>query len=792
MNWKIFTTACINIALVSFPQNMIGCGPEVDPYDYYTSFFHQNLPDAAGYESFYYTGINFLYNENEPGDVTDILADEWATYCGHHVTKSDAYKFVNKFNRDDLKNLYLHLEKQFPLSIQDSVLHNSMTNYFTTTKDLEGLGYILYAKQVEPFVVADDDWHSQDMKRYSPKITALIKGGQQLYTAAKKNIFKLKYAYQIIRLAHYSAHFTDAIKFYDEYVTGNKTKSVLQPLSLALKAGALLKTGNEKEAAYLFSKSFNSSLTKRVSNYLGFKWSINAGIPRAKYLALCKNNSEKANMLALFALGSVENELGAMKEIYNLDPRCEAFQVLVVREINKLEEKYFTPALQNKKPESIYYFTWNEDNTDSIMKTGREELLPLMQFLHTAAQNKKIKNAGLFETGAAYVSYMLKDYNNAEIYLSDAKALKLTQKVQDQWALTKLLVTINEKKNIDSSFEEQLLPSIQWLQKKAASEKPIAVSGYYDSVSQWKLFYRNLMNEIIARRYHQQKDIYKEALAIGAADQVTGNASNDNFYFTNGLDFLQNKMSVKDVEKLYALMTSGKANSFENYLLHHNSIKKKDVIDFSGTAYLREYDYANAIHWLKKISGKKTLAIGKDPFVDLLYDREDLLPSDSNHSTTKLAFAQEMQQLMKDVETDKSNAAKYYKIATGLYNMTYYGHAWELVQYYRSGTDGYHIPENATRFQKEYYGCFSSAHYFEKAMNASTDKSFKARCLFMMAKCSQKQLSQPQDEYYNNDQKFKNNKYFPQLIKEYNQTPFFQEAYSSCSYLRDFIKNNQH
>jgi hypothetical protein len=132
--------------------------------------------------------------------------------------------------------------------------------------------------------------------------------------------------------------------------------------------------------------------------------------------------------------------------------------------------------------------------------------------------------------------------------------------------------------------------------------------------------------------------------------------------------------------------------------------------------------------------------------------------------------------------------------------MTYYGHAWQLVQYNRSGSDGYYIPDDATSFQKEYYGCYKAQAYFEKAMNTSADRNFKARCLFMMAKCSQKNIRQPQyndfgDKYdqYNDEQdkyfiQFKNNAYFPKLVKEFGNTPFYKEAYNSCSYLRDFVQ----
>ena len=247
----------------------------------------------------------------------------------------------------------------------------------------------------------------------------------------------------------------------------------------------------------------------------------------------------------------------------------------------------------------------------------------------------------------------------------------------------------------------------------------------------------------------------------------------------------------KDVEKLYALLNTKQPTKFESYLFKHTSVNKKDVIDFAGTSYLREYQYSKAISWFNKSTDKKSLAIYSNPFIDLLYDREEKFPSEVKFITTKLAFAQEMLRLQKTAVTDKANAARYYyKIALGMYNMTYYGHAWELVQYDRSGSEDCNTPENATGFQKEYYHCFKAKAFFEKALNAGTDKNFKARCLFMMAKCAQKQVYQPGYYEDNSDSwpAYKNNKYFPQFVKQYCNTAFYKEAFNSCSYLRDFVK----
>jgi hypothetical protein len=98
MNWKLFITACASSLLISFPQNIIGCGGEMDPYDYYISFFHANLPDAKGYRPFYYTGYNFLYDETEPVSVSKLLSEEWAGYCGDPVKPNDAFTLVNRFS----------------------------------------------------------------------------------------------------------------------------------------------------------------------------------------------------------------------------------------------------------------------------------------------------------------------------------------------------------------------------------------------------------------------------------------------------------------------------------------------------------------------------------------------------------------------------------------------------------------------------------------------------------------------------------------------------------------------
>jgi hypothetical protein len=796
MNWKLFFVACSSVIAVSFPQNIIGCGPDSDPYDYYTSFFHNTLNEASGYKPFYYTGSNFLYDENETFNTAQLLSEEWANYCKNGTTATDAYAIVNGISWRDLDKVYQAIQKNQTLKLSDSVAHNTMLAYFQKTKDLEALGYILYAKKVEPFVVGNSDYWEPAV-RDSAQMNKLIQDGVQLYNATKSPLLQLKYGYQITRLALYSDRYEDAIKMYDKYIAPNTIESVLQPIALALKAGAYFRTGKQMEAAYLFSKAFSNSPAKRISNYLGFTWSINDSSKREQYLQFCKNDEEKANMLALFGMNSINNESAILATIQQLHPNAAALDMLAIREINKMEEKYFTPILKSEAGGSTFFYYWDSgNNTDSFLLEGKSKAIELSNALHEIAINPKAKNAALMETGAAYCAFMGRDFPKAKQLIADADKLNPSNKVKDQLELTRLLVNISAQENIDANFEAAILPALQWLEAKAKNEN-VNSSEYNFQNRPWTKSYRDLMSEILARRYHRQGDLHKEVLCISAADKIVS----DENHSIMALEFMRSQLNSKQVEELFQILYNTPDFDYIQFLINHSALEQSDIAEFAGTAYLREYDFANAIEWYKKCK-PTSIEIDTNPFADFKNDVIYAVASDKKSKWTKLTFATEMlrQKILAEKSTGKLVAQAYYKMAIGMYNMTYYGHAWNLTEYYRSGVEGYYVPKKAAPYKQEYFRCYTAEKYFEKAKNAGVDPNFKARCLFMMAKCSQKQLTRPQyEDYANNWDKmeiaerqfnkdFRNNKYFAEFKKNYRTTAFYKEAFNSCSYLRDFIK----
>lgn len=805
MNWKHSISAFIFSFLLAFPYNIIGCAGGEDPYDYYTSFFSQALSTDEYLKPFYYTGYRFLHDETEPVTTKEITSTEWVGHANNEATKKDVQNFVLKYPYKQLSTLYFHIEKAQPLTIPDSVKQNSFSKWFIKSKDLEALGYLMYAKQAEPFVTGDEEpW--ADVNRDSVKMGRLIKNGIQLWKAAKNNFIRLRYGYQIMRLAHYSGRYEECISYYNLYVAGNNTVSVLQDLCISLKAGALSKMTRRDEAAYEFSKLFAKSNVKRLSNFISFVFSTRSydigNLTADDILKFCKNNKEKACVTAMFALNGSENNLKELKTIHSLDPSNPLLELLAIREVNKLEEKYLHPSIKKDKGEGLLY-SWRmaDDNNaaDSIYNESEKEAKEILSFFIKLSQNNSLNNRGLYGVAAAYTAYMLKDTKQAKELLAAAEKMNLSSKVKDQWMLTNLLVTINEKQTIDAGFEEQLFPSIQWLQSKAAKDE------------EWKKFYRNLFTELLATRYRQQKNKLREALCLGNAETIMFNrsAADEGYYYGAGeaLTFVRSSMNSKEAEELFALIQSANKTKWETYLVGNISFSKDNVIDMAGTAYLRVHDYANAEKWLSKVSPAyykkepfQTYLAG-NPFADLIYDTHAPTKQD-NIKYTKLSFVQKLKALQQQTVkgSDEEKAKAFYQMANGFYQMSYWGNSWLLVDYGWRGNDGLTAKQKPGTWEYDYYGVFKAEEYYLKAKELTKDLNFKARCVWMASKCTQKQNIIPTYEAFSNNydkydeavtlyaKTIRKNKYFSAFVKEYGNTAFYKEAFNSCVYLKDYVR----
>ncbi|WP_343701397.1 hypothetical protein [Chitinophaga sp.] len=767
MNWKRFTIFCASFLAIFLTGAVyvLSCGPEPDPYDYYTSFYNPALPAANGFEPFYYTGLAEYYGSEASEE--DLNLRDWHAFFSGKATEKDIREFIYTYTRPQMATLYNHIEKGSTLEAPDSVRKNTLTQYFIGSKDRETLGYLMYAKQCEAHTGGKDSWETP--VRDSSTMLKLSRNGVQLYKACKDERIRERYAFQATRLAHYGRNYAQALQYYDSLAAPIRSTSLMHYKTLALKAGALMRTGAGAQSAYIFSQVFEKAPSQRQMAFLNVRW---AGATEQQVMELCRNNEEKATVAAMFAFRQYEPYPQGIRKIYGLHPQSPMLDVLLAREISKLEDGYLHNRLNLERYGSAGY------HYSEIPATQVTELQHLADSL---AAGGRVNEPALWQVSSAYLSYMLKDYAGARQKLAAAKAGTGRPQLQDQWEIVRLLVAISEQPRIDRKFEAELLASFNWLDSRL--DTSARKDHYYSSPDNqainrnfYTVMYRNLLDYVVATRYQEQGDINRMALVLSKRDKVLSYSFN--FDYASATDFIKDSMQAPQLENLYSLLQQKRKTPFEQYLCDEFQMTEDEVGEAIAINYVRQHNFADAVSWFKK--SRSSLSAGM-VFTEQL---QDYGLDTAETGISQLEYAATMVELEKKMKNGKATAQDYYKYATGLFSISYYGHSYHFSASYRPSTCWYQPGYDEHPGLKQYFGCYRAEEYYKKAADAAQDPEFKARSLYMAARCAQKHLYAPDTDWYLLASG--KNPHFRQLIRDCGNTAFYKETFDRCSYLRDF------
>jgi len=776
-NWKTSVIYCVSFICCFFACIAIifACADEGDPYDYYTSFFHNNIQGQKDYGAFYFTNNLFLYSQTEPASEADINAEEWANYLGKNVTTADVSKAMYHLDHATDSVLYAGYLNQKSV-LPDSLAANTFLKAIVTNKS--ALKYYRFAKGVEKIAnVASHPWEPTPMDT-----VALRTEGDQAFTFAtqeKDRFIQLRYYYQAQRLLHYGAAYQQASAVYDKYLLPINSTSHIKGWALALKAGELRRLKDTIHAAYLFSKIFAQYPERRVQAYRNYQY---MGVKTNLVLGQATNAAERANIYAIDGFADPKLNIIPLQQVYALAPQSPMVGVLLIREINKLEEYYLTPKLQPQQP-PLFSF-------DATMRAGSENatlsmIQQLKEFGKQLAAEKKYPDAEVGTLAASYLAWMQGSTVEGSILLKSLYAVKLKPEFDDQKQIIQLLLSAQGLQKYNRVNEAVLLPALQWLDKKAKAENKI------DSVNTWnedKVYpftstERNFYEHVLAPVYLKQLDTSMAALALAAAG--------------SDYEFWQTRLHSDNVRTIIHWKTTPSPNSYINFLVGKvKGLTPNYYNDLLGTTYLREHQYAKAIAAFKHVDTASDQNVGYtpgDPFIELINDYPKIYTYGKTKGYTKLQFAQAMANLQQQIKTDPANQASYYyKIATGLYNTSTYGNAWYLISYNWSAYDFGRA--NREYYDVDYIKALNAEEYFMIARRFGKTAEFKAKCTYMAAKCRQKQAVAPSYSAtdFNELEKtyqlqLRGNDLFAELKTTYKRTAFYKRAVGECSYLKDFI-----
>ena len=803
----IYCVSFISIFIIGIAVDL-ACSGEDDPYDYYVSFFHNNVQGEHNYGAFYLS-YNYVFSETEPESEPEINSKEWAAYFGHGVKEADITRAMYRLKKQD--DSVMVRDKLIAFGkIPDSLKNNSFLTSITSGKYDAALKYYLFAKGIER--TANTIYYRWDP---TPVDTVRLRSAGlealQLGKTEQGDFLKLRYFYQAERLLHFSKDYKKAMAVYDEYIGNFKSNSHIKGWALSLKAGEVRRLGDSVKAAYLFSKVFALYPERRIQAYKNYNF---CKVSAEEVAKLAVNDRERAFIYTIDGFSNPELTMANLEHVYNFDPKSEAAGVLLTREINKLEEKYLTTKLNEKLTGNFNYY--KDKYADSLNKVSIAHLQLLRKFCIKLSADNKYPEPALGIMAAAYLTWMEGGHRDEGInLLNKINGQHLSYKLNDQVQLVKLLLSTQKFESLSEIDEAQLLPALQWLDervKKEARQAKPHYQYYYGASDQSKFAAssRDFYNLVLSEVYLKKHDTVKAALCILKSRRQVNTEfsiatsaidSSQQHAVWNALpDFWKHYLSSTTINQLLALQKNAAApyDKFLVSILANDDIN--DLYDLLGTAYLREHSYSQAVNAFKKISlgklPKNQLAyVGPDaigdPFINQLSDYPKIFTRKNSPAYDKPLFARRMIALQKQAANPQMAASAYFQMATGLYNASHYGNAYYLISYDWSSAD--YGRESRYSYDADYVKTKSAEQYYLKARALSNNPEFKAKCTFMAAKCAQKQIIAPDDvgwsqrEYGAYDQAVRRNPFFTDLRKNYSTTAFYKTAMHECSYFRDFL-----
>ena len=802
MKFRILGRIAISGLFLLMLQTLVqACADGGDPYDYYPSFFDNRLAgkDNSDFLQFRYSALTGKFYESwydaDSTVTTDDTADgnraEWTAYTGG-LPLADIDSFVYAYPRASLSALYYNLEKGTATGSTETYEGNAMTQWFRKTKDLEALGYLMWAKQVEEALnTTPKNYWEAPPPPDKAMVQKLQKGGGQLLAAAKTPFIKQRYAYQILKLHFKGQQYRDLLRQYDSLAAGANGNMAIR--MLGLKAGAYYRLGEKIQAAYLYSKVFDQGPEWRRSSYVSYEWADGFKQTPA-VLKLCNTPHEKAVVHLLSGLYEFKKALPQMQAAAKEDPTIDGLEALFTREINKTEERYLeerlTASISANKALYTPYGSYLDYGVDNSPKKAdyQNYVTQLAAFGKEQVARVPAAQQGYWHVALAYVGYLQSDNGLLETQLALAGKGPLSEVERDQVSVLQLLQTARLNAPVTAETEARMLPYLTRLDNRRGS------SSAGDKV------YRDFTGAFLAGKYLAQKDTVKALFALARSQRGWTDAGEQRYFvsddFTDNPGELLQQLSPAGFEAVKDFSAGKNLSSYDRWLIAQNPYPVGSLYELEGTRKMRYHQFAEAVALYAKVPREE---MQKRPFPNPFYfDAGHFLNdeiTDTAAAITRQDFAQRMMKLQ-----GKTDTQSLFEYGLGLYGMTYYGSAHRAYDYYRSTSDDLGYYEDSARKalsrpEREYYGAYAAEEAFVKAAAAATDKELQAKALFMASKCWQKRAPvvkrkyswgfEDGGDYYRHSVR---SPYFKTLKSALAGTQTYAEVMRKCDFFADYVK----
>ena len=746
-----FTVVALFLCCWLYPTSIASnCRPLPPPFYGYSFIsprvLDPRLPAANLYVDF--DALEAYYKQKGNIQVKDNLEEWEERFCGVPDIR-DIGTLIYQASISELEQL-LTAMKSRSATLGYQLEDNTFARYLRRNKCDETVQYLIFAKECEPYAVAHRPWEKPQLM-YT-LMHKLIEKGSREFRKVKSHYIKLRYAYQLMRLAHYSKQYELVLQLYDELMPQiDNDPSIIEYWIMGHRAGALQALGRNAEAAYLYSRIFEHCPSKRESAYRSFR--IKNDEEWKQCMLLCQSDRERAVLFAIRANMPDSRLVVEMKNIYSLDPTSPFLDLLLIQEMKKLERELLGISFNDKRARNKKYY--NIPGPDAGAR-----VVALQQFVTQVLAEGLVPDEGLWRLANGYLYLIAGNLPDARKALQVARKVVSSKLLGEQMDVFALALKISSYDAVTDSMENEV--------------------GYireYDPLYFKYEDFTNFTDDKLAQLYEQKGYPGKAFLMHHSLRSMRPNPQKD------------------IMDELVAICNDTARTRLEAQLvMQGDSTFLNELLDMRATYLMGQYEFEAALETLKKMGRVEWDNYGVfNPFVERLNDCVKCRLPD----TVTVFNKGELLERMLDMEyrakagTERSDWL-YYQLGLALYNMSYFSYAWKVMDYYRSGAsmsvenlkggDGV-VPDPRFPFgNREHIDCSRARYYFEKARIVTNDPELAARATFMAAKCER-------NEYYANRwregavQTFDN---FELLIQHYADTEFFLRAIQECKYLQAY------
>jgi hypothetical protein len=676
--WRVSTALFVSLlAWTQGPRSTYSCGSDNRYLRYETSYFRSDL--ATETDSIYRSylpivtaSVGAIY-PFDTGDDSASRADnvrEWGEYFGGLAAAGDIATLIYQVAPTTLDAIERSIVSRDRSMLPGALARNSAIELILRRRDHHCVRYLRFVRRCAPHVSNDDPWAATSHDTVG--LRALLDIGQRERDDCSSPALRLRYAYQLVRLAHYGGFHREAIELYDRLVARSNAQGIMRYWALGHKAGALMRSGATGASLIEFARIFDRYEPHRERALREFRFTKPGEWDST--LAFAADDHERATVWMIRALVEYRFSIEPLRRMRQYEPGSPRLMAMFGREVRRVERDLFSERVTRPRrirgtvvpadiaPPKGHNLDWIPMLHERVPSGGYAR--ELRQFALESVARSRVFRPEFWYMAAGYLALGDGDLRAARSLLATAQ--RRAHASPEVLAQTRAIAELTRVRSTGPLRNGAAVGAeLDWLRRQEPQ--------YDGGVTR----YRSAMIAL-GQRYLRRGDVPRATLAFHKAD--------DRLSMNKLLDIYATHRDLRVLERMIA---RGGRTPLDRLLLDSFPLGRNEMLDLRGTRLLRVGRSRDALSLFRRIAPAYWVAEGplhrsfRTSFTSLTGGRAFLegaeLPrdrSDVGVVVDKLSLTERIVELERRARRSRRAADScYFQIANALRNSPYWGYS---------------------------------------------------------------------------------------------------------------------